>query len=138
MENAEALKTLKDVAAKIEKDTAKHEEYLAAAPSLEYHHYVAMIKPVDAIGCEQWTVRLTQYGAQLEKTTTAENFYKFTTRREAVAAAKSLRLVNGRGERIKHTYLIVSCREWHEKMIANNRENLETLKRCIANMELAA
>ena len=135
MKNEEMFNALKATAARLEKDIAAHENYLKADPSLEYHHYVAMVKPEDAIGCKDWTVRLTCNGAQLQKNTTAENFAIFTTRQEATAAAKSLRLVDANGNRVKHTYEIVTCTEWHRAMIDFERESLASINHILKSVE---
>ena len=141
MNNEAFINALNEAAARIEKDIAAHEKYLAEAakyPSLEHHHYVAMVKPEDAISCNDWTVRLDSYGVQLQKNTTAENYCIFTTRNEATAAAKKLRLVNAEGKRVKHVYNVVTCHEWHELMIAFERENLASIKKLVSDASVAA
>lgn len=141
MNNEAFINALKESTARIEKDIAAHEKYLAESakyPSLEHHHYVAMVKPEDAISCNDWTVRLNSYGVQLQKNTTAENYFIFTTRNEATAAAKQLRLVNAEGKRVKHVYNVVTCHEWHKLMIAFEREIFEQIKTLVSNASVAA
>lgn len=136
----EFINALNEAVTRLEKDIAAHEKYLSAAPSLEHHHYVAMIKPENSLSCNDWTVRLTCYGAQLQKNTTAENFPIFTTRAEAVAAAKKIRLVDADGKRVKHVYNIVTCTEWHKLMLGTEREDVERLEKILkdAKAKLAA
>lgn len=134
----EFINALNEAATRLEKDIVGHEKYLSAAPSLEHKHYVAMVKPENSLSCNDWTVRLTCYGVQLQKNTTSENFPIFTTRKEAVAAAKKIRLVDADGKRVKHVYNVVTCTEWHKLMIDSERETLKQIKKLLEDAKLAA
>lgn len=135
MTNQEFCKALEETVSRLEADIAHHEKYLAAPPSLEYNHYVAVIKPEtwpESSKLVDWTVRLTCYGVTLQKGTTAADFYKFMTKREATIAARKLRLVNNEGVRISHSFEIISCRTWHSRMIEWERKSIEQLKEIIS------
>ena len=141
MNNEEFINILNKAANCIEKDIAAHEKYLAEAakyPSLEYHHYVAMVKLESDISYHDWTVRLNVYGVQLQKNTTAENYFIFTTRKEATAAAKKLCLVNVEGKRVNYVYNVVTCHEWHNLRIASKRAELERIKKLVSDARVAA
>lgn len=52
--------TFKDVVEKLEKDIARHKEYINAAPSLNYKRYVAVIHIVEPVTGFVEKIRLGQ------------------------------------------------------------------------------
>ena len=130
--NKELIELFKSSIARLESDIAKHEEYISSATSLEYHHYVVMIRPSDDSFIKDWTVSLTTYGPELQKRTTADNYYVFTSRKEAAAAARKIKLINPDGTFVKTTTSIIACRDWHKHMIAWEKDTIETFNELIA------
>lgn len=133
--NKELIELFKSSIARLESDIARHEEYISSAPSLEYHHYVVMIRPSDDSFIKDWTVRLTSYGPELQKRTTADNFYVFTFRKEAEAASRKIKLIAPDGTFVKTTINVVTCRDWHKHMVAWEKDTIETFNELIAQAE---
>lgn len=141
MDNKELLENIKSMIASLEADIDKHQEYLDAPLSLEYNHYVVVVKPKTGISLEHyldWTIRVTCYGPVLQKNTKASDYFIFTNQPEARAAARKLRLVDMNGTRMEHESEIMPCRTWHRKMIEYRKSTIETFRQIINNMTLAA
>lgn len=133
--NKELIELFKSSIARLEVDIARHQEYLDAAPSVEYHHYVVSIRPANDMFIKDWTVRLTCYGPELQKNTKADNFYVFTTRKEAEAASRKIKLIASDGTFVKTATNVVTCRDWHKHMIAWEKDTIETFNELIAQTE---
>ena len=134
-QNEELIEIFKATIVRLEADIAKHRESLHAAPSLEHHHYVVKIRPSDDSFIKDWTVRLTNYGPELQKHTTADNFYVFTSRNEAVAAGSKIRLIDATGNFVKHEIEVLTCRDWHAHMIAWEEDTIDSFKELIEQAE---
>lgn len=139
-QNEKLIETFKAAITRLEADIAKHREYLNAAPSLEHHHYVVMIRPSDDSFIKDWTVRLTHYGPELQKRTTADNFYVFTSEAEARAAVRKIRLCDAAGNFVSSHTEVLSCRDWHAHMISWETETItefNQLVECAQTQEVA-
>lgn len=126
--------TFKDVVEKLEKDIGRHKEYINAAPSLNYKRYVAVIHIVEPVTGfvgknTSWTVRVTAYGVELNKNTTADNFDTLGSRLEAERACKKLHLIDGQGKRVKFEYEVLPARKWNKTRVEQEEEQVEFLKK---------